>query len=128
MSTFFDTSLFEQFGLPDVVARCSWLLLQRGRQAHDVVDLALAQWPPTPFVECELVGQRAVVIFHLSHGGGQWLVTHITETSKSRLNERMSMLLDPMTATSSSMEKCLECRMYGAGYRQICTPASSSAS
>ena len=29
---------------------------------------------------------------------------HITEISKSRLNDRMSMLLDPMTATSSSRE------------------------
>ena len=28
-----------------------------------------------------------------------------------RLNERMSMLLEPITATSSSIVKCLECRM-----------------
>jgi uracil phosphoribosyltransferase len=40
---------------------------------------------------------------------------HITEISKSRLKDRMSMLLDPMTATSSSTEKCLECKTNGAG-------------
>ena len=32
-------------------------------------------------------------------------------------NERMSMLLEPITATSSSIVKCFECRMYGAWYR-----------
>ncbi len=45
-----------------------------------------------------------------------------------RLNDRMSMLLDPMTATSSSIVKCLLCRMYGAPYIQIRTPAFSSSS
>ena len=32
------------------------------------------------------------------------------------------MLLEPITATSSSIVKCLVCRMYGALYIQIVTP------
>ena len=36
-----------------------------------------------------------------------------SETSKLRLNERMSMLLEPITATSSSIDRCFACRMYG---------------
>ena len=41
---------------------------------------------------------------------------HIIDTSKSRLNERMSMLLEPMTAVSSSIDRCLECSTAGYGY------------
>ena len=39
----------------------------------------------------------------------------IRVTSRFNPNERMSMLLEPMTARSSSMVMCLACRMYGAG-------------
>ena len=52
----------------------------------------------------------------------------ITEISKSRLNERMSMLLEPITETSSSIVKCLACRIVGALYKKMRTPARSSAS
>ena len=45
-----------------------------------------------------------------------------------RPNERMSMLLDPTIATSSSIVIDLLCRMYGRRYIQISTPARRSAS
>ena len=36
------------------------------------------------------------------------------------------MLLEPITATWSSTEKCLACRIAGARYIMMRTPASSS--
>ncbi len=45
-----------------------------------------------------------------------------------RPNERMSMLLDPMIASSSSIVIDFECRMKGLRYIQIFTPARSSTS
>ena len=45
------------------------------------------------------------------------LPVHIIDTSKSRLNDLMSMLLEPITAVWSSTEKCLEWSTNGAGYR-----------
>jgi hypothetical protein len=61
------------------------------------------------------VGHEAIVIFDLALAVVSERLTHITETSKSRLKDRISMLLEPMTATSSSTEKCLECNTNGAG-------------
>jgi hypothetical protein len=52
----------------------------------------------------------------------------ITETSRLRLKDSMSMLLDPITETSSSIVKCFACRIVGARYSQIFTPARSSPS
>ena len=43
------------------------------------------------------------------------LPVHIMDTSKSRLKERMSMLLEPITAVWSSTEKCFEWSTNGAG-------------
>lgn len=49
----------------------------------------------------------------------------IIDTSKSRLNDRMSMFDDPITAVWSSTEKCFACSTAGYGYWKIRTPASN---
>ena len=81
--------------------------------AHDVVEVPLGQRAPATR-RASFAGPQAITsstsVWPSSHRP-----THSTETSKSRSNDRMSMLLDPITATWSSTEKCLACKTLARG-------------
>ena len=97
-------------------SRLAVALLHRRRQPRHVVERARqhAAAAATPRGSARGCCVAVVVLDRAQPLRGRCRPSTITEISRSRLNERMSMLLEPITETSSSMVKCLACRIVGA--------------